>query len=625
MKTKSQKTTGFSLVELIVSVGIASLIMVGMSAFFSSAIKNAFDTQNQVTATQGQFVTDAIVQEKFKGLKTILSSTANELVALNSSGSMPVSYLGAKNGHLVFKDWLPFNKIIQDAGRNNFYGNSGEGTIKNANASDPALSTILRAIPSNFAGFAIQGTKYLVAVPDQNKVISCDVPSCSTPGIFLATGLNSPMDVATNGDGSQVFIADSGNNRVIMVEGGLSIPLASNLHFPTGLAYQEIIVGGVPKKFLFVSDTLNHQVKRIDVTTPNNPDTLNVSVVAGLGTDGVCAGTALHCDLDYPTGLFYGDRAGPGATLGEKALYIADSGHGRVVRVKDPGAPTDITLRFATNSTAQAIKKITVTFPAGVTTTARTALDQSNLSINRNGTFVKSTNHVEYQLYTTLAEDTSVTNACGSDSCPPATKITPINPNLWNSGGQSLQLNRESSPFSARLDPTNDSRVELTPEMRAVGGHSAGEEVLLATTVSPTTTIELPISGLVTSGVTDKPYSLITIKAYGLTDAELFTRYQGLTVGDGIVGTADDLAEILSPPSLVFPTGVSNSMITSTGNKTISPSGLPFNPFDVPSFPTFDYTSDFDLGSTGVTFTRLQSNQILQMNFLNHSLSTHLP
>src|SRR3989338_2158802 len=65
---------GFSLVELILAVSIASLLMVGMSFFFSSSMVRTFEAQRKVTATQEQFVVNAIVREKFKDVTAVLNA-----------------------------------------------------------------------------------------------------------------------------------------------------------------------------------------------------------------------------------------------------------------------------------------------------------------------------------------------------------------------------------------------------------------------------------------------------------------------------------------------------------------------------------------------------------------------
>ncbi|MFH0821075.1 MAG: prepilin-type N-terminal cleavage/methylation domain-containing protein, partial [Candidatus Peregrinibacteria bacterium] len=128
MKIQFSKSSGFSLVELILAVGISAILLMGMSVFFSSAIKNAFDAQERVNTAQSQFITTAIVQDKFATTKTVLDSAGHKLIALNNTGKMPMSYMGTAldaegKTHLVFKDWLPFNKVVQrPSDEHNLYG-----------------------------------------------------------------------------------------------------------------------------------------------------------------------------------------------------------------------------------------------------------------------------------------------------------------------------------------------------------------------------------------------------------------------------------------------------------------------------------------------------------------------
>src|SRR5512136_1238485 len=51
---------GFTLVELIVSVAITGILMLGISAFFSSTFQNLFKTQTQTTNTEKQYVVNEI-------------------------------------------------------------------------------------------------------------------------------------------------------------------------------------------------------------------------------------------------------------------------------------------------------------------------------------------------------------------------------------------------------------------------------------------------------------------------------------------------------------------------------------------------------------------------------------
>ena len=59
---------GFTLAELIVSVTITGILMLGLSTFFSSAFHNLFRVQTQTANTERQFAVNEIIRDKFSSL-----------------------------------------------------------------------------------------------------------------------------------------------------------------------------------------------------------------------------------------------------------------------------------------------------------------------------------------------------------------------------------------------------------------------------------------------------------------------------------------------------------------------------------------------------------------------------
>jgi len=140
--------------------------------------------------------------------------------------------------------------------------------------------------------------------------------------------LNQPMEVAVDAAGN-VYISDTGNNRVRRVSNGVIATVAGNgtqgfggdngpansaqLHSPAGIAFDS--VGN-----LYVADNGNDRIRKITNGT--------ITTAAGDGTHGFGGdnGPATSAQLKYPGGLAM-DPAGN--------LYIADGGNSRIRKVSN--------------------------------------------------------------------------------------------------------------------------------------------------------------------------------------------------------------------------------------------------------------------------------------------------
>ena len=151
-------------------------------------------------------------------------------------------------------------------------------------------------------------------------------------GLGPAAQLNEPRDVAV-GRQKNVYIADRGNHRIrrLTPEGRISTyagdgfagfggdggpATAAQLHSPSAVA---IDLAGI----VYVADTLNHRIRKIDVT--GMISTIAGTGVAGFGGDG---GPATSAELDTPTGL---------EIDGKGNLFISDTSNRRVRMIRGDG------------------------------------------------------------------------------------------------------------------------------------------------------------------------------------------------------------------------------------------------------------------------------------------------
>lgn len=599
--------------ELIVSVAITSILMLGLSVFFSSTFHNLFQAETQQKNIGRQFAISEIIRNKFNALDDLVENNGDSILSLNkrTQYQLPFSFIGTaivdEDLHLVFKDTMLFTKIIDPGAGSYLFGNADGAIKKTVEPNDIEKDLGIK----NFAGFTKVGDDYYVAVPGENKVFHCPSIGPCTELIFDPP-LLSPTDITSDND-TRLFISDSENGRIIQyeIEGEeTKVLIPGGLNYPTGLAYYEKGLKG----YLFIAETFNHQIRKYNLSTHLAP------VIVGDGNDADCNKTAQFCKLNLPTGLY--------ADNGNHALFIADSGNNRVLKMSDPeplmGTPTDLPLDFELNK-SYAWSKIVLSnvFTGG----------SGNLpSANYNGPEYRIENYVPptlshsheecdltNKLYTT---DSLFDNGIRKDD------FLVINDTAY-------QLINDPSHTKFDCDPAEDIEdwaypAEIYPAPN--GDIQNGDIVYLGTP---------PQVNVVLNGAQfdEGSFQTIQIDTYSVKNQMVpaETDYATVRVGDGELGTAEDKMEVIagnewvegeekgfvindlgekkSVSKIIFPTGVSNGYFANTGGKEIvqfnNGTEVDLNPIDVSGFNIFDYVSEFTVKT--LTFAQMNGGKILEM------------
>lgn len=594
------KNRGFTLVELMVSVTITAILMVGMATFFSSTFRNMFMAREKVTNSQGQFVVNTILGGKFVNVDKLqaLGPSGNSAVLRNDmeTGDLPFTYIGKKEidgaDHIVFKDFFVFN------------GRDG---------SDVSTDSLIK----NPAGIAtgLMNEIYLTA-PLENKIYRCGfvVSACDTLNPLNISGLNQPMDIDSNGVNT-LYVADAGNNRVIAITAFTSespgfVEVATDLNYPTGVAYYS---PSPSQHFLFVADTYNHLVKRIDL------DSGIVKTVVGDGDDKICNPTpeqpehsAIFCKLNFPTDVLVGDVGGI------KSLYIADTGNGRVLKVSDPDPDLSNHKILASIDSSIKISRIDFVFPAG--TTINSATEISNTL--HKGRYKIVSPIISYYLSSTSIGDT-MDNSFSHEICVPAPPdpdvcvdyyhhrflgFTPADPIF--ASGDSITIDDDSydvSDETVAVSPPNPDNINANsvPEIK----YGLGVDVKITNEFSGAHEFYFDLENVdFASG-----FNLIETKIYDELDVlnNDPPDFQTLRIGDGVLGTFEDTIEVVeigSQTEFDFPTGLSS--IFGVGPLSVS---------DSPDYDTdfssvgYDYVSDFEVNN--LSFDKSNNDTVLEMEF----------
>jgi prepilin-type N-terminal cleavage/methylation domain-containing protein len=637
---------GFTLVELIVSMAIAGVLMVGLSTFFASTFHNLFQAQTENANTERQYAVNQILADKMSTIKTLVSFDPASVLTLNQNtkNQLPFTYISKISvdgeNYLGFKDMLPFNKIIKINAGAYAFGDSGSGQIKNAaGGTNPPFRDVIKykdaenneIIIKNFAGFAkvVEGTTdyFYIAVPDQNLILKCEMNKpdiCSNFGNFSSIGgLNMPMDVETGknktGDDA-LFISDSGNNRIIQYNlTGASVGLdpspflAVQLAFPTGLAYDSI------GKTLFFSDTFNHKVQRYNFSN------FKIETVVGEGESDACDNTAKLCKLNLPTGLF--------ADTAKNELYIADSGNDRMLKVSDPGTPTSLEFKFnlSKNYALDRIELSNGGWTGGI-------YDETVGNLIGNAT--------HYSSSTKTFSNPDRLTAFSTTKCPSQGDILYVNEDISGMGlasGDKLKIGSSIYTYVGTDRPNCKEAGEGVPDLyktKITLSETTMPAIVTGTVVYFSNPSDVVMQIVSAPGKemawTGNGFLTTVIKTYDISTGLAETDYQPTRVGDGILGTEEDAIQPIAyndgadlwvvndlgvktkiaGKNIKFPTGASNAYVTNTIGKEIiqlsvgstvslKPIVTNFEPKD------YDYVNDFPLES--VLFSQFNGDKILEV------------
>ncbi len=634
---------GFTLVELMVSVAITGILMIGISTFFSSTFSAMFRAQNRAGTTARQFAVNEIVRDKFTTLQTLVDNGADWMLSINKNtkNQLPFSYIGTttrdlkepsgNETYLAFKDLFVFNKIMDPGAGSHLYSNSGEGWIREAITGTGGKNFGT----NNFAGFTKkkvflgEGTdnkNYYIVVPHQNTVMDCDKDMNCTD-LNLSNELRSPTDIEIDDNEEYLYISDSENNRIIRykISDQTILAIAQPVQYPTGLAYYN----DGTTEWLFFSETFSHKVKKINLSS----GVFQVTTIAGEGDNEDCDSltpdyelTAKFCKLNLPTGLFV-NQAGD-------ELYIADSGNNRVLKMSDPGIPSNLVFDFSPGGNYKLSKIVfeNASWENGGTYDADNTVE--NNLIGEDGHYNPGTK--TFQNPNTLSVYSDSNKNCESSG-----NILYVTENISTMGliaddklviGSNVYtITGSPSRENCKADPSDGGEPDNYRHKIAVNGQSLsgtpnGEGIYLSN--RDVIHIEIDISGIQADKI-GPGFQTFEIKTYDVvTRSPVNTSYNTKRIGDGKIGTEEDVIEVIMDqstyPSINFPTGVSSAYVANSGNNEVikldgtnSKLLKPINEI----FTTFDYLSDFELAtedSNGtplapLIFETLNSGKILEL------------
>lgn len=630
----SFKSKGFTLVELMVSLAITSILLLGLSVFFSSTLKQLFLDQQLVSQRQQQFLAQEVIRQKFSGLEEVVSLENDQLnlpwlLVRNDSQALglPFTLMGIRNDRMVLKDFVFFKKMMLNPANatEHIYADSGRGTIRVVGASNITSNNLTSpGVPNykNMTSFVFEPSSqiYYITFANQNKVLKCPCSGNSCPrqdciDISSQLGvLDHPTDIVLKD--RTFFISNSGLNEIIEFDTLADLRVSwpkLDLNFPTGLE----LISEAFSDHLLVADTGNHRVVKIDVRDPAKA----MEVIMGNGFDSNChQSTALFCGLNWPTGLFLKKNNAPQPP----ELYVSDSGNNRILRAQDPGVPT--TIQFQVNaSKAYLLDYIEIENPNW---------DGSGEYDEANSNLIGSKVNFSNKVFKNDQDLTVYSNA----SCLTTNQYFHVNenPRLLGIGiGDRLIVRNANLEKSFTVQSiTEDVFCDSSPEgdikrnRIEVSSSPIGLNTSDKVYFSNPPQINFIIKNMnLTPSVSG--YETFNLKIYeqGETQPDVFPLV--VRIGNQKLGTLedevvtllqkdDDGSGIPFNSNLNFPTGLTNVYFLNVGEgkiRQINDSNFQenYSLLDYESLGDFDFVSHFDANQ--LKFNKINNNKLLQMTF----------
>ncbi|QQR83780.1 prepilin-type N-terminal cleavage/methylation domain-containing protein [Candidatus Peregrinibacteria bacterium] len=649
-----KKPTGVSLVELMVAVTIMSIIMLSISTFFSGTLKNSFNAQQEADELQGHITANLIILDRFRNVIRLMERGTDYALSLNTKkNALPFSFVGAKtingNVHVAVKDLLVFNKIWYD-GTNYYYLESGTGLVRDAfnNTAQPAMLapainprniTLQNATAFTRAVNGANQTNNYVVHPYFNTLMNCGILGDNCFELPLSSALNSPTDITSDGL-NRLFISDSGNGRILEYDilNNQETVLADHLNYPTGIAYYQN--GG--NEYLFIAETKADKIKKYDFNNAQ-ADGRQLTVIVGNGKNTVCTNTASLCALNTPTGLFL-DQSG-------NTLYIADSGNDRVLRMRDPGPLSNLTIQVTPKKhhPLSAVELINpsmtggsynntvsnlIGFPQHYNSLTKRFENPSTLTLFENAT--AGCSNGGNQIYVNTADISTTGLQLGHTIMINQTPYTVSGTSIQNCSGTSL---------------STDNKVRISVQEAVPNGLSAGTPVDFS---HPAINNPLVIQ-IDNPTITQAGFLTTEVNLYDVNRQLVETLFHRIRVGDGELGTPEDTIEIIAANNpgrndafvtaangavttlnspISFPTGVSNAYFINSGRqevvRLINANAIPMDAINPGALPAFDFVSEYAVNSIKMAIYAAngQANRLLEMvidaPIGNRSLIHHL-
>jgi len=564
IKSKLKNTTGFSLVELIVSVAITGIIMVGISAFFSSGFQQMFAAREKNTTLLQQLVTNSILKKALSNANHLSALGGSYAVLQKEANNHPLrfSLLKEEEEHLALKDVLVFN-----------------GQHKSLNSQDAVKNV------DQPTGITRHKGIYYVAAPLEDAIYQCTILPGNCSGKLDIKGLNQPMDLASDGD--FLYVTDSGNNRVLKInkpgEENQVTVLAENLNFPTGIVHYPTV-----KSTLFVADTGNHQIKKI------NTEEKTTEVIVGMGEQSECDQTAAFCLPHFPTGLAI--EINPNGDH----LYIADTGNHRILKISDPGQLDSFDIQASSPDENIVIQAFRVLFPKNVNA------KPADLNISSDGNIVQTfgkkqglNNVFTYRLETELTDNTQDTNSCEEPCVPSKNKIEVATPDLFDTVTfTNLMVGEENTIH--QVNNKNGTILNLFPVLSE--HQEFGSIVKLLKTIPAGTNIDFEFTNVNTENASGG-FNKIEIHFLDANQKLINAQAHYFRMGDGKIGGFEDNIEVFMS-DLDFPTDLEFN----NGNLSISQQAMISTDFN-----KWDYTSPNPIKN--LNFEEKNNGHLLKVNF----------